>query len=148
MIDAAAAAEALATEELGPQPHAHPTDSHAKDDLKTEPDAPFCNGIETQDVGPNSEQPAAKVGAMDDIAVDGDATTTRVASIGELCHKHHALNAEGGATVDVVIDHFAASMKDNKSNNKGSYDSIFTLTHVERVAIYASNIQSQNLLFF
>ena len=140
--------EVLATGELGSQPHAPAVNSDAKDDLRVEPDALFCDAIETQHLGLDTERPHAKVGATDDVAVDGEATPTTATPTAKLCHDYHAPNIEEVATVDVIVDHIPASMDDTKSNNKGSYDSIFTLIPVKRIAIWVNNIQSQNPVFF
>ena len=119
----------------------------AKNDLKMEPNAPFCDAVETQNVGPDIKRPLAEVGAMDDVAVDSVAAPTITAPTIELRHEHHAANGKGVATVDVVVDHIPASIDNSNSKDKGSYDSIFTLTQIERTTVCISNIQSQNLVF-
>ena len=124
LVDATIGTKAHATGELGLQPHAPVADSDAKDDLKAELNAPFHNVVEM----PDSERSAAKVGATNNVAIDGDVATMIATPTVELCDKHHTTNAKGFSTVNVIVNHILASTDDSKSNNKGSDGFIFTLT--------------------
>ena len=87
-------------------------------------------------MGAECEHPHAKVGATEDISANGDIVAVEALTIEELCTEHHLAHSKGVATINVLVEHIPTSTDNSRSNDKGSYEAIFTITQIGRTIVY------------